>query len=638
MVGKTEYATGSHQLGDFLSGDSQTSLRIPHYQRGYAWKNEHVSDFMDDLLEQIPCPDQYYFGTMTTIDSGGSQGITQFELIDGQQRITTAIILLVSIRDIFYELNSTLKDEVEKEIFNMDVDKTKSEHYKLILDDDDDMFFRDSILNKVSKDKIAELKTTRTELETHVNLRESYLKIRQVLDENLKDKKTEKEKTDFLNSLRSTLRKKFIISNLDVNNPNKAYTLFNRMNDRGLKLAPADLAKDLILSHVDGEARLGIGIMTRDDGIKKWRELEIKTKKKKGKMNNYIHHYLVAFHSKDPKKTKDPFVFHANSKTFDDLEAIIKQKILTGGALLQDLSIKFDNYDAIRKAPQTSHPKISAECKEILGWVNELGILIIYPVLMAGLEKYTKDDFTKLCDVLLKWFFRVKSVANKNASALEVELAQVAYEILHNNLSFDDVKNKLVNSQYNISDNVFESYLHEISLGNTMARYILIKIVEEQQHKKITDVVPSNKITVEHIMPQNGIEKKSSVSKLKSDGTAETDTSGNEIKENFIWIDYIKKNNNISDTRDAKSFHQNFRNKLGNITIVDKQKNSFLGVNPFSHKCYAGKDKSGVEKGCFKNSQILLNQEITKFPKWSKLEIESRQKSLASIAKDIWKI
>ena len=634
MVGKTQYETSSHLLGDFFSGDSSSILRIPHYQRGFSWKHQQVIDFMDDLLEQTTFSDQYFFGIITTIDKGISNGVQNFELIDGQQRTTSTVILLVCVRDIFYELNSTLRDEVEKEIFNMDINQTKDEHYKLILDDDDDMFFRDEILKKVSKSKIQDLKNAKTDLETHVNLRDAYLKIRLALDDELKNKNTDQEKTNFLNLIRTTIRKKFIIANLDVVNASKAYVLFNRMNDRGLALAPADLAKDLILSTIHEEASKQTGVITLADGIKKWRELERKTGKKKGKINNFIHHYLVTFHSQNPAKK---FVFHSNSKTFDDLEYIINQKIMSGGALLNDLSIKFNNYEALQKV-DTAHPKISAECEDIIKWMNKMNILIVYPVLMAGIEKYSKDDFTKLCDVTLKWFFRVKTVANKNASALEEELAKIAYQILHNNIPFSDVKNRLSKSTYNISDNGFESNLKEISLGNKVATYILEKIVEKQQQKKITDVIPSKNISLEHIMPQDGIDKKVSIPKLKADDTVEIDSKGNEVKENFVWIDYIKKENNFSDERDAISFHQNYKNRLGNLTLVDKKKNSFLGVNPFERKCDAGKDKNGVEKGCFKNSLISLTREIVKWNVWTRDSIDKRQEELAKAAKDIWQI
>ena len=58
----------------------------------------------------------------------------------------------------------------------------------------------------------------------------------------------ESEKINYLNHLRSTLRKKFVVTQLKVGKQSQAYVMFNRMNDRGLPLANSDLAKDLILS------------------------------------------------------------------------------------------------------------------------------------------------------------------------------------------------------------------------------------------------------------------------------------------------------------------------------------------------------------------------------------------------------
>ena len=135
-----------------------------------------------------------------------------------------------------------------------------------------------------------------------------------------------------------------------------------------------------------------------------------------------------------------------------------------------------------------------------------------------------------------------------------------------------------------------------------------------------------------------GIEKNISVPKLKPDGTVETDASGNEIVESFVWLNYIKQENKITDDRDAKSFHQNYKNRLGNLTLIDRKKNSVLGVYPFKIKCNAGKDRNGVEKGCFKNSQILITNEIPNWSVWNKESIEERQKKLAAIAIEIWKI
>jgi len=429
------------------------------------------------------------------------------------------------------------------------------------------------------------------------------------------------------------------------------------MNDRGLKLAPTDLAKDLILSKIHEEITAGIGSMTLDDAIQKWRNFEKQSRKSKSLMNSYLHYYLVTYHSQENGK----FVFHINSKTFHDLEKILSSKTMTGGELLDDLTSKFINYSEIKKAPQTAHPLMSDNAKENLYWIKKLKIHIVHPPLLAGLGKYTKDDFEKLTDVLLKWFFRVKTVANKNASALEVELATLAYGIQHENLPINDydvkimthdakgnpiertvkkdgVINTLSKSQNNISSDSFKTLFKEITFSKDPGTYVLTKIIEDDQKQKITDVVPSKKITLEHIMPQKGIHKQMRIPKIDSSGNPVIDSSGNPVIEIFTWLDYIKKHNGLTDERDAKSFVQNNMNKLGNLTLINKQKNSSIGTNPFSLKCDAGLDSHGEEKGCFKNSLIKLNQEILKYSVWNKDSIQKRQNDLASKCRDIWKI
>ena len=64
---------------------------VPDYQREYVWKDEQVEQLLADLLDAYNTDSQkaYFLGTIVTYDSG-----SQFELIDGQQRLTTFFTLL----------------------------------------------------------------------------------------------------------------------------------------------------------------------------------------------------------------------------------------------------------------------------------------------------------------------------------------------------------------------------------------------------------------------------------------------------------------------------------------------------------------------------------------------------------------
>ena len=73
-------------------------FRIPNYQRDYAWETDNVDDLMDDVIEAIETNTRHYIGTfiLSKLDMGDV-----FNVVDGQQRLTTLIMLFnVAIREL----------------------------------------------------------------------------------------------------------------------------------------------------------------------------------------------------------------------------------------------------------------------------------------------------------------------------------------------------------------------------------------------------------------------------------------------------------------------------------------------------------------------------------------------------------
>ena len=69
---------------------------VPDYQREYVWTDEQVEQLMADLLDAYNTDNKktYFLGTIVTYDSG-----SQFELIDGQQRLTTFLFCYVQSKN-----------------------------------------------------------------------------------------------------------------------------------------------------------------------------------------------------------------------------------------------------------------------------------------------------------------------------------------------------------------------------------------------------------------------------------------------------------------------------------------------------------------------------------------------------------
>lgn len=87
---------------------------VPDYQREYVWKDEQIEQLTSDLIEAYNADNKkaYFLGTIVTYDAG-----SQFELIDGQQRLTTFFILLCAIKRI-YQNNNEQTSLIENLIYN----------------------------------------------------------------------------------------------------------------------------------------------------------------------------------------------------------------------------------------------------------------------------------------------------------------------------------------------------------------------------------------------------------------------------------------------------------------------------------------------------------------------------------------
>ena len=65
--------------------------RIPRFQRPYSWEKDHIQDFWNDIV--IDSEDDYFIGSMVVY----KQEKGYFGIVDGQQRLTTITIFLLSL-------------------------------------------------------------------------------------------------------------------------------------------------------------------------------------------------------------------------------------------------------------------------------------------------------------------------------------------------------------------------------------------------------------------------------------------------------------------------------------------------------------------------------------------------------------
>lgn len=95
-------------LGFFDS--SQKSYIVPVYQRAYSWEQKQWKAFIDDLIEQSAGGNSYNYGyiLLETIKKE-----KKYEIIDGQQRLTTIIIFMRALLDVLSDNNADFADKCQ---------------------------------------------------------------------------------------------------------------------------------------------------------------------------------------------------------------------------------------------------------------------------------------------------------------------------------------------------------------------------------------------------------------------------------------------------------------------------------------------------------------------------------------------
>ena len=85
-----------------LFGNRDSLYRIPRYQRPYKWESEQVEQLWEDIYSAYQDNiANYFLGSIITAKDKNS-----IDVIDGQQRMTTLMILFCVIRDIYPGINS----------------------------------------------------------------------------------------------------------------------------------------------------------------------------------------------------------------------------------------------------------------------------------------------------------------------------------------------------------------------------------------------------------------------------------------------------------------------------------------------------------------------------------------------------
>ena len=204
---------------------------IPEYQRGYSWGNEQLTDFVNDLSD-VEYIKEHYVGTVTLIKSGseliGISDKNKYDIVDGQQRITSIHIFLISL---YYKIFEIDKAKADDEIIKQVIYKGKP---LLRLNNKNDQEFFNYLLNENNINNLKQNKD-RAATKSQKNLLNARLFF---------DNYFNKSSIKSIINVRRNLLSKFKLNVFELEEESEVGLIFETMNDRGLPLSDIDKIKN----------------------------------------------------------------------------------------------------------------------------------------------------------------------------------------------------------------------------------------------------------------------------------------------------------------------------------------------------------------------------------------------------------
>ena len=548
---------------------------IPDYQRAYVWDTDQVRDLLDDTISAYRenKEAQYFLGSMVlkiNEKSDNNVSYTEYELLDGQQRITTVFLILACMRDMLtdypqyqnslagfvYQAEDAILQQPERMriIFNIrsDVRDFVNEHIKPLHGTCDSALLKDKMQAKDVNISIR-------------NMANAMLVAHEFLEEN---------KSEIIGYLSYFLNKVLMIY-VATEELQDAFQLFTVLNNRGVKLSSSDILK--------AENLKELSAADRTSWATRWEEMETYFGEDFDKFLSHIRTILVKKKQTTTLlKEFDEFVYSNQEYDRTQKKYVPRTPILRRGR--DTFELLYSYYHTYQEVFDTDHSVVTGDY-EITNYLKlmETGFGADYwiaPVL-DYYRKYRRRGFVAFLKALDRklsadWITAATPTVrmeNVNAILREIEASQDSAALLQS-------------KTFTINKSDFERVINGDIYGRSFAKYLLLKL-DLIYRGSSTPMIPQAIASIEHILPRNP----------SADSQWVKDFSAAEREE---WT-----------------------NKLGNLVLISRRKNTSQG-----NRDYVEKKEKYFEKNIemFPNS-IRIYQN---YPEWKLSDLKKNHSDVVT--------
>jgi hypothetical protein len=461
-------------LGDLLSTTSPRIV-VSDYQRDFSWTDSEADVFFRDLLAfsgQYPDRNidvqEYFLGSMVLVTGGADQ-----LLLDGQQRLATATILLSVIRDFLRQYDANAATRLVQKYMHDNDDATGERWYKLTLNRYDREFFRRRIQDDLATDQIPPtLESHRLMLRVRRYFQDKFQGTydrlgggRQAFDWSLRVMKV------LLNHMSAV-----VVSSSDEEN---ASNVFETLNDRGISLSTPDLLRNFILRRAPSDPQ-------REEIIDAWRtviELEEDTR-----IDEFLRHFWIS-----------RFGDIKSRKLYHEMKSVIGTRDIPSLEFSLDLQRSAIVYRQIISAKDEDR-----ELRNALLGVKMLGAKPLLPGILSAFAVGNLDQKRQFVKAFLASYVRYVVVGGLDVSSLE----DVVYDIAKNLTSdhnFDAANARLV--AISPTDERFRDRFARFQVTRRDTQRYLLQELEGRKRAlagstEEFQLSGSDRVHIEHIYPQ----------------------------------------------------------------------------------------------------------------------------------------
>ncbi|GAA6971299.1 DUF262 domain-containing protein [Helicobacter pylori] len=242
-----------------ILADSEYFYQVPDYQRPYVWDKDHLGALIDDLVGSYTNnkEDEYFCGSIVIAEN---QKDNRWDVVDGQQRLTSFIILACTILKLYkHSLGQKSKAFIKESIY--DRHDEEKERLKFLTAQNYNNIFENTVLNHLEFEYNIKKSELNKKFEENTYLRNAYY---------FKELLNESEENGSISDIDDFVKwfyEHIVLTRIICFEQDSAMQIFQVLNDRGQPLSPIDILKSNLMQEIKQDSE------KRKDFITTWDKL-----------------------------------------------------------------------------------------------------------------------------------------------------------------------------------------------------------------------------------------------------------------------------------------------------------------------------------------------------------------------------